>query len=151
MPRLQRRAPTVVGRRPRASRAVRGGFRGATGGYFVYRLFCKSRCVYTRRGSFSEADSNRDGRSNEARGPGVSEGACVGQKEPVAAVAKGLASGCQLGIRPQGYRKPSFSKTDASQRRLHEKNATQHRGDPRTGTTRQVGLTRLRHSSDESP
>ena len=82
MPRLQRRAPTVVGRRPRASRAVRGGFRGATRGYFVYRLFCKSRCVYTRRGSFSEADSNRDGRSNEARGPGVSEGACVGKKEP---------------------------------------------------------------------
>ena len=45
--RLQRRAPTVFGRRPRASRGSRGGFRGATGGYLAYWLFSASAGGYS--------------------------------------------------------------------------------------------------------
>jgi hypothetical protein len=45
--RLQRRAPTVSGRRPRASRAVRGGSAAAPSGYFRYWLFWASRGRYT--------------------------------------------------------------------------------------------------------
>ena len=47
--RLQRRAPTVLGRRPRASRGSRGGFRGATRGYFRYWLFSASARVTAPR------------------------------------------------------------------------------------------------------